>query len=63
MYLVQSTGALAMEVGPQFRVECGMANRGNKVVGGLETEVNEYPWQVSHNTENTKFAHCFLNLL
>jgi len=38
--------------------KCGIPNRSDRIVGGVKTEVNEYPWQVGLVSRNGRTPFC-----
>jgi secreted trypsin-like serine protease len=38
--------------------ECGQKNTGKRVVGGANTEVNEYPWMVALYKRGRSLPSC-----
>ena len=37
---------------------CGQTNKGTRIVGGIETEIHEYPWQIAlvYHFDTTPFC-------
>lgn len=41
-----------------FACKCGRVNRATRIVGGIQTEVNEYPWQVAITSAIGSRPYC-----
>jgi len=52
------TNAPVITNAPSGRCVCGTANRATRIVGGVTTEVNEYPWQVSLVSRGSSSVFC-----
>ena len=39
-------------------LECGVTSIGKRIVGGSETEVNEYPWMVALYKKGRTYPYC-----
>ncbi|XP_064100784.1 transmembrane protease serine 9-like [Macrobrachium nipponense] len=62
--LLQQKQRLVVKKLLQPRVKpCGTVNRATRIVGGVETEVNEYPWQAALVYAGTNIVFCGGSLL
>merc|ERR1712106_627440 len=43
--------------------QCGLAQRNTRIVGGEQTEVNEYPWQVGIVDKGSSSVWCGASLI
>ena len=44
--------------GPKTKCTCGESHQAQRIVGGTETEVNEYPWQVGLVRPGSRRPFC-----
>jgi len=51
-------GCFKFKEGPKQKCTCGESHQAQRIVGGVQTEVNEYPWQVGLVPSNGKQPFC-----
>merc|ERR1711892_1260276 len=54
----ETTAAPSGTTAPSSSCQCGIPNRSNRIVGGVETDVNEYPWQVALVSRTGRSPFC-----
>ncbi|KAK7080981.1 hypothetical protein SK128_023117 [Halocaridina rubra] len=53
-----TTTAAATTTTTAYQCKCGMVNRVSRIVGGAQTDVNEYPWQVAITSLLSSLPFC-----
>merc|ERR1711981_82339 len=60
---VKCVEAAGSTTGGSSDCKCGLAKRNTRIVGGQQTEVNEYPWQVGIVDKGSKSVWCGASLI
>jgi len=54
----EGAGVICEDSGPTQPCQCGQAQRGVRIINGVATEINEYPWQAALVRPGSSFIFC-----